>query len=141
MLRLPGRSATLSVLSISFRAFLLRISTFTLELLSIFTYGFFDFFSALTFDFIDSTRFSSWFAIGESLLIKIETRDLDFLYQSRICLFFLLCCSGFLVVPPVLLQAPFLEFLFTWRSYLDLDFLIITICHSLSSFDLIWAML
>ncbi|KAK8605954.1 hypothetical protein V6N13_102718 [Hibiscus sabdariffa] len=66
MVRFPGRSAALRVLSISLRAFRLRISTLTLELLSIFTYGlllFFDFFSALTFDFIVATRFSNWLAI------------------------------------------------------------------------------
>lgn len=62
MLRLPGRSATWRVLSMSFFAFLLRISTLTLELLSILMQGlFFFFFKALTFDLIDSTKFSSWF--------------------------------------------------------------------------------
>ncbi|KAI5661197.1 hypothetical protein M9H77_20520 [Catharanthus roseus] len=58
-LRFPGLSATLRVLSISFRAFLLRISTLTEALLSIFIYGFFDFFSARTLDFIDCTKCSS----------------------------------------------------------------------------------
>ena len=64
MVRLRGLSATLRVLSMSLRAFLLRISTLTLELLSIFTYGFFDFFRARTFDFIDCTKFSNWFPIS-----------------------------------------------------------------------------
>jgi len=63
MTRFPGRSATWRVLSISFLAFLLRISTLTLALLSILMYGFLDFFRALTFDLIDCTRFSSWIAI------------------------------------------------------------------------------
>lgn len=62
MVRFPGWSATLRVLSISFLAFLLRISTLTLELLSILMYGLFlDFFNDLTFDLIDSTKFSNWF--------------------------------------------------------------------------------
>lgn len=86
MVRFPGRSAALRVLSISFLAFLLRISTLTLELLSIFIYGllFFDFFfRALTFDFIVSTKLSNWFAIFVPLnrekKINGEARELDFL--------------------------------------------------------------
>ncbi|KAJ6692363.1 hypothetical protein OIU79_014170 [Salix purpurea] len=50
-------------LSISFLAFLLRISTLTLALLSILMYGFLNFFRALTLDLIDCTRFSSRIAI------------------------------------------------------------------------------
>lgn len=81
MVRLPGLSATLRVLSMSLRAFLLRISTLTLELLSIFTYGFFDFFRARTFDFIDCTKFSNWFPISIlslSLSIREPTLALSF---------------------------------------------------------------
>lgn len=65
---LPGRSAVLRVRSMSFRAWRLRISTFTLALLSIFTYGFFFdfFFNDRTFDLITSTKFSSWFAISRT---------------------------------------------------------------------------
>ena len=71
MVRFPGRSATFKVLSISFLAFLLRISTFTLELLSIFIYDLFlDFFSALTFDLIVSTKFSNWFAISDLIMAR-----------------------------------------------------------------------
>lgn len=71
MLRLPGRSATWRVLSMSFFAFLLRISTLTLELLSILMQGlFFFFFKALTFDLIDSTKFSSWFIAILGLIRK-----------------------------------------------------------------------
>ncbi|KAI9111959.1 hypothetical protein K1719_017649 [Acacia pycnantha] len=47
---LPGLSAAFNVLLMSFQAFRLRISTFMLELLSILTYGFFDFFNDRTFD-------------------------------------------------------------------------------------------
>ncbi|KAM1043719.1 hypothetical protein PS2_034678 [Malus domestica] len=72
--RLPGRSAALRVLSMSLRALLLRISTLTLELLSIFMYGFFDFFfSARTFDLIDSTKLSNWFV----MMILINMTNLD----------------------------------------------------------------
>uniref|UniRef100_A0A2P2PAN4 Uncharacterized protein n=1 Tax=Rhizophora mucronata TaxID=61149 RepID=A0A2P2PAN4_RHIMU len=67
MLRLPGLSAAARFLSMSCLAFLLRISTLTLAVLSNTTYDFwgffFFFFSPLNFDLMESTRFSNWFAI------------------------------------------------------------------------------
>lgn len=86
----------------SLRAFLLRISTFTLELLSIFIYGFLDFFfNALTFDFMVSTKFSNWIA----MMIKMKNNDeyerrgllgylqiFHFFFVCRGCFCFALLC-------------------------------------------------